>query len=74
VVSLSPVDGKVEVFYTIKLTNASVSNIRKYIDLPGTAGHNFHELEEISFTFQKIEIESKSGKTMAMDDWSVGNK
>lgn len=60
--------GEEEVYYTIKLTNATVSGIRQYTPDPqkslGTV-----PLEEVSFTFQKIEMESVDGKTVAMDDW-----
>lgn len=31
-----------------------------------------HELEEVSFTFERIEITNQAGKTMAMDDWTMG--
>ena len=65
--------GKEEVFQTIKLTNASVAKIEQ------TAGilreqtiANSMELEMISFSFQKIEIENKIGKTMAADDLVTG--
>jgi type VI protein secretion system component Hcp len=30
-----------------------------------------NERERISFVFQKIEIESLTGKTSALDDWSA---
>lgn len=36
---------------------------------PNNLSHDVNELEEISFTFQRIEIENKDGKTMAVDDW-----
>jgi type VI secretion system secreted protein Hcp len=63
-------NGEEYVYHTIKLVNATVSNIKQYLT-PGTASasHDVHELEEISFTFQRIEIENKDGKTMAVDDW-----
>ena len=57
-------DGAEEVYHTIKLTNATVSNIKYGTSLGGaegasTAKHSSsadtHELEEVSFTFQKIE-------------------
>lgn len=44
--------------FEVKLTNANVSGFKQ---------EKFNE--HISFTFQKIEIESKLGKTAAMDDW-----
>jgi type VI secretion system secreted protein Hcp len=63
--------GQEYVYHTIKLTNATVSQIKSYLDLTDTSGdpYDAHELEDVSFTFQKVEIENKDGKTMAVDDW-----
>jgi type VI secretion system secreted protein Hcp len=65
--------GKEFVYHTIKLTNATVSDIKSYLDLTDTTGdpYDAHELEDVSFTFQKIEIENKEAKTSASDDWKV---
>jgi type VI secretion system secreted protein Hcp len=65
--------GQEFVYHTIKLTNANVSDIKAYLDLTDTTGdaYDAHELEDVSFTFQKIEIENKEGKTSAADDWRV---
>jgi type VI secretion system secreted protein Hcp len=64
-------NGKETVYYTVKLTDASVSNIRSYLDLTDTSGDRYdaHALEDVSFVFRKIEIENKEAKTMAVDDW-----
>jgi len=59
--------GEQTVYYTIKLTNATVSALRSYIGGAGTTDQR--ALEDVSITFQKIEVEDKEGKTMAMDDW-----
>ena len=61
------------VYHTVKLTNATVSELRSYLDLTDTTGDSFdaHELEDVSFTFQKIEIENKEAKTAAADDWTA---
>ena len=65
--------GREEVYYTITLTNANVANIHSYLDLTDTSGDHYdaHELEDVSFVFQKIEIENKEGKTTAADDWQA---
>jgi type VI secretion system secreted protein Hcp len=65
--------GKEVVYYTITLTNAVVSNLRSYVDLTDTSGDRYdaHALEEVSFVFQKIEIENKESATVAIDDWLV---
>jgi type VI secretion system secreted protein Hcp len=70
-------NGEEFVYYTIKLTNATVASIRQHTpNDPGGGGGGSKQaaaqMEEISFTFQKIEIESKEGKTMAVDDWQQG--
>lgn len=68
-------NGQQYIYYTIKLTNAAVSSIRRYTGsggagaASGKASADTHELEDISFTYQKIEITSVDGKTMAMDEW-----
>ena len=63
--------GREYVYHTITLTNAAVSDVHSYLDLTDTSGDRFdaHELEDVSFVFQKIEIENKDGKTQAVDDW-----
>ena len=67
-------NGEEYVFHTIRLTNASVSEIEQYIeDVPGSAAHDARPLEKISMTFQKIELENKDGKTTAVDDWFGGH-
>ena len=65
--------GEEEIYHTIKLTNAAVSNIKAYLDLTDTTGdpYDAHELEDVSFVFQKIEMENKEGKTQAVDSWQV---
>jgi type VI secretion system secreted protein Hcp len=60
-----------QVFYTINLTNAEVSGFRQFTGpLPGSTT-DLHELEEIEFVFQKIEIKHVTGNTSAEDTWQV---
>lgn len=56
-------EGIEEVRGTIKLTNATVSNIVRSTDADGSI------IETVSFSYQKIELQDLPGKTMAMDDW-----
>jgi type VI secretion system secreted protein Hcp len=56
--------GREEVYYSIKLTNASISDIKQYTDK-----ESMTELEDVSFTFQRIELENRLGGTSAIDDW-----
>jgi type VI secretion system Hcp family effector len=58
-----PGDKNTEVmYYLIRLTNATVSDIHQHI-VPEKG-----MVEDVSFTFQRIDVESKTGKTMATDD------
>ena len=67
-------EGEEEVFETVKLTNATVSHIKDSFDGrnggggAGNHGPSGPTMEEVALTFQKIEIENKPGKTMAVDD------
>lgn len=69
----SGADGKETVFQSIKLTNATISSVKEYMGFPGLNGQSDpRQLEDVSFTFQKIEISNNDGKTTAIDDWSAG--
>lgn len=57
-------DGKQVTFYIVTLTNASVSDFKQY-----TSGSSF--LEDVSFTFQKIQVEDPISKTSASDDFET---
>lgn len=68
--------GQEYVYYTVKLTNASIMSLRRYTRAGDQGGQHAStgdhvQLEDISFTFQKIELTSKDGNTMAMDDWEA---
>lgn len=66
-------EGDEHVYHTIKLSNASVAEIRQYTgNLSSGMDKEFRELEDISFTFGRIEIENVDGKTIADDDRSTG--
>lgn len=63
--------GIAEVYQTIRLTNATVSSVRMHVNdpQPGGAVDN-RPLAEVAFTFQRIEMENRPGKTMAVDEWT----
>jgi len=63
--------GRENVFHTIKLVNASITEIKQYVERDSALNDRdaTGPLEEISFTFQRIELENRDGKTMAVDDW-----
>jgi type VI secretion system secreted protein Hcp len=67
----SPQGGE-QPYFTITLTNGAIASYRTYHTQrggPPRVGVSTHELEEISFTFQKIEITNVSGGVTASDDW-----
>ena len=63
--------GLLQLDHTIKLTNATIVSVKQSILLPQQGGPviDSRELEEISLTFQKIDITSIPGGTEATDDW-----
>lgn len=62
-----------EPVYTVRLINASVTAFNQYAGDDATAGRvtvsDGSMLEDVSLVFQRIELESRTGKTMAVDDW-----
>jgi type VI secretion system secreted protein Hcp len=65
--------GKETVFETVKLTQATISSIRQYIGVPSAGDPaDPRPLEDVSFTFRKIEINNTEGRTGATDDWNAG--
>ncbi len=59
--------GKEQVFETVKLTNSTVSDLRRSLDehVPESA----QGIDQVSLVFQKIELTDTAGKTTAVDDW-----
>jgi type VI secretion system secreted protein Hcp len=63
--------GTEQEFYTITLTNASISSVREYmVDNLTAADASLPMLEEVTFTYQKIEWTWTDGGITASDDWS----
>lgn len=61
------VKGIEEVDHSFSLTNAIISAVKELTESAQSA-NQVEEFEEISFTFQKIEIKDKSGKSF-VDNW-----
>ena len=60
--------------YTIKLTNANIASINfKMLNNRNPELMKYPELEEVAFTYQKIEWLWNDGGIMAMDDWEAPN-
>jgi type VI secretion system secreted protein Hcp len=73
--------GEEQIYHKITLSKATVSKIKQVTGTGESAGsaktsaiHDTHELEEVSLTYEKIEVESVTGATLAMDDWAAANK
>jgi type VI secretion system secreted protein Hcp len=66
-------DGRMAVFETIRLTNATISKVSQYggVSSPDKLIPNNLPMEEVSFTYQKIDIENMESKTSATDNWSA---
>jgi len=60
-------------YKTITLTNATISSINPTKARTSGIQVDTHELEEVKFTFQKIEVENIAGSTSASDDWNANN-
>ena len=74
-------NGEEYVYHKIKLTDATVSNAKYSTGSAAGEGastskhtgqHDTHELETISLSYRKIEMENIDGKTMMLDDWHIG--
>jgi type VI secretion system secreted protein Hcp len=65
--------GKEVVVARITLTNAFISNIKRYTPSlqGGRSEHDTDELEEISFIFQKIAYTNVIKKKSSTDDWTA---
>jgi type VI secretion system secreted protein Hcp len=70
-------NGEEQVVYQITLTNATISEVEQYAGTTGqliaegqhSSASDTSPLEDVSLGFQKIEVQSQVGKTMAADDW-----
>lgn len=61
-----------ETSQTITMTNAMISEVRRYIDFTAAAGCAGQlELEDVSFLFQRIVVEDVPGRTSFSDDWQA---
>ncbi len=69
--------GEEYTFQTVTLTNATLSDVRRYTgDAEAAKGlqpssKEPADLERWSFTFQKIEVDDADGKTTFVDDWQT---
>ncbi len=71
-------NGQEYVYQTLKLTNGTISNIRRFTGAGNSESSSRHtsandtmELEEWSMTFQTIEVDDTDGKTSFSDDWAA---
>jgi type VI secretion system secreted protein Hcp len=64
-------NGEEEVQDTIKLTNATISRVRRHVEAAAAGDREERPLDEVALVFQKIELTNTAGKTMATDDWTT---
>lgn len=59
-------------FYKITLTNANISEVKPYMLMNRNPEYmRYPEMEEVSFTYQKVEWTFVKGGITAMDDWEA---
>ncbi|HXT37617.1 MAG TPA: type VI secretion system tube protein TssD [Chloroflexota bacterium] len=64
--------GERQLYHTVTLSNATISNLKQYVADPVLAAeYDAADLEEVSFTYQKIEISYTLGNKSAADDWET---
>jgi type VI secretion system secreted protein Hcp len=63
--------GKTTLVATIHLTNAHIASLRYFVAAPGATESTGHLMEEISFSFQKIDVTGANGGITASDDWDA---
>ena len=68
--------GQMELFQVVTLSGAAISSIKQFtgdptVNLIPKSALDTARFEEISFVFQRIEIENKPGGTLAMDDFQA---
>ncbi len=62
-------DGREYVFETIRLSQAAVNSVRQYIGVPSAGDPaDARALEDVSFSYRKIEIVNTEGKTTFSDE------
>ena len=61
--------GPEDVYQAITLTDASLSEVRRFVSGDPAQPAAATTLEEWSFTFRKIEVVDNDGKTFFTDDW-----
>jgi type VI secretion system secreted protein Hcp len=61
--------GKEVIFETVKLTNATVADLKRTVDEHTPEGAR--GIDQVALVFQKIEITETGSKTTASDDWQL---
>jgi type VI secretion system secreted protein Hcp len=64
-------DGVERVTDTIRLANATVTGLRRYVDRAQPAGADSPPADEVELVFQRIELEHGAERITASDDWTA---
>jgi type VI secretion system secreted protein Hcp len=65
-------DGTEEKYFTIKLENAIVVNLKEFTPLTFLVDNKpYHDMEEVSFTYSKITWTYNDGNIEYLDDWTA---
>ena len=66
-------NGEEQPYYVVTLEDATVSGFKQFTPVSVNEKSNSAGIlfDEIKIVFRKITLESKDGKTMASDDWSI---
>jgi len=61
--------GKEMIFETVRLTNATVADLKRTVDEHTPEGAR--GIDQVALVFQKIEVTDTVSKTTASDDWQL---
>ena len=65
-------DGAEEKYFTIKLENAIIVNVREYTPITFLQDNKpYHDMEEVSFTYSRITWTYNDGNIEFVDDWNA---
>jgi type VI secretion system secreted protein Hcp len=66
-------DGRLAVYQTIRLTNATIGKIAQFggVECSDKLIPNTSPIEQVSFTYQKMEVDNLESRTTMTDSWNA---